>query len=78
MGCSFVCEICNIPIEPPPTGYSVCYGVKYTTRNPNQLPTTPIAEYELVNIKGRNSYFFPNTSSCIREQYNISGIETAM
>jgi hypothetical protein len=38
------------------------YDVKYTTRNPTQLPTTPTAEYELVNISGKNSYFFPNTT----------------
>ena len=31
------------------------YEVKYTTKKPTQLPTTPIAEYELVNISGRNS-----------------------
>ena len=47
----------------PRTGYLICYEVKYTTRNPSQLPITPIAEYELVNIRGRNSYFFPKTSS---------------
>lgn len=31
------------------------HELKYTTRNPIQLPTTPTAEYELVNINGRNS-----------------------
>lgn len=31
------------------------YEVKYTTLNPIQLPTTPSAEYALVNINGRNS-----------------------
>lgn len=31
------------------------YDVKYTTLNPIQLPTTPRAEYALVNINGRNS-----------------------
>ena len=39
------------------------YEVKYTTENPIQLPTTPIAEYELMNINGRNSYFDPKKSS---------------
>ena len=38
------------------------HEVKKTTRKPIQLPTTPIAEYELVNINGKNSYFAPNTS----------------
>ena len=42
---------------------SEAYEVKYTTENPIQLPTTPIAEYELVNINGRNSYFDPKKSS---------------
>lgn len=49
-------------------GVSERYEVKYTTENPTQLPTTPIAEYELVNINGRNSYFGPKRSSWIREQ----------
>lgn len=31
------------------------YEAKYTTLNPIQLPTTPSAEYALVNINGRNS-----------------------
>ena len=47
----------------PANGVSGRYDVKYTTENPIQLPTTPIAEYELVNIKGRNSYLGPKTSS---------------
>jgi hypothetical protein len=38
------------------------HEVKNTTRKPIQLPTTPIAEYELVNINGKNSYFAPKTS----------------
>ena len=38
------------------------YEVKKTTKNPIQLPITPIAEYELMNINGKNSNFFPNTS----------------
>ena len=38
------------------------YEVKNTTKNPTQLPTTPIAEYELVNIKGKNSYLIPNNN----------------
>lgn len=45
----------------------VCYlvtfrDVKNTNRNPIQLPTTPIAEYELMNINGKNSYLAPNIS----------------
>ena len=47
----------------PANGVSGRYDVKYTTENPIQLPNTPIAEYELVNIKGRNSYLGPKTSS---------------
>lgn len=39
----------------------VC-DVKNTNRNPIQLPSTPIAEYELMNINGKNSYFAPNTN----------------
>jgi len=31
------------------------YEVKKTTINPSQLATTPTAEYELINISGRNS-----------------------
>lgn len=34
---------------------AIAYAVKYTTIYPTQLPTTPIAEYELVNISGINS-----------------------
>lgn len=60
------------------SGYLSSYEVKYTTRNPIQLPTTPTAEYELVNIKGKNSYRSPKASRCISEQYSISGIDTAM
>jgi hypothetical protein len=52
--------------------------VKYTTKNPNQLPTTPIAQYELVNINGRNSNFCPQMIRCNKLQYNISGMLTAM
>ena len=59
-------------------GYHKCYEVKYTIENPIQLPTTPIAEYELVNISGMNSYFLPKTNSWMREQYRIRGMETAM
>lgn len=59
-------------------GYHECYEVKYTIENPIQLPTTPTAEYELVNIRGTNSYFSPKTSSWMREQYKIRGMETAM
>lgn len=60
------------------SGYIASYEVKYTTRKPIQLPTTPIAEYELVNINGKNSYRCPKTSRCSNEQYSISGIDTAM
>ena len=59
-------------------GYHKCYEVKYTIENPIQLPTTPIAEYELVNISGMNSYSLPKTDSWTREQYRIRGMETAM
>jgi hypothetical protein len=31
------------------------YSEKYTTKYPTQLPTTPSAEYELVNMRGMNS-----------------------
>lgn len=31
------------------------YDVKNTTEKPIQLATTPIAEYELMNMSGRNS-----------------------
>lgn len=44
------------------------YDVKYTTRKPTQLTVTPIAEYELVNMSGRNSYFEPKMMRCISEQ----------
>ena len=59
-------------------GYHECYEVKYTIENPIQLPTTPTAEYELVNIRGTNSYFFPKTISWTKEQYRIRGMEMAM
>lgn len=59
-------------------GYLAGYEVKYTTRNPIQLPTTPTAEYELVNINGKNSYRSPKASRCSSEQYSISGLDTAM
>ncbi len=52
--------------------------MKYTTRNPTQLPTTPMAEYELVNINGMNSYLDPKTRPCTIEQYMIRGIATVM
>lgn len=42
-------------VSPNVTGILYHHEVKYTTRNPIQLPTTPTAEYELVNISGRNS-----------------------
>lgn len=41
---------------------AICYELKNTTKKPTQLPTTPTAEYELVNISGKNSYFAPNSS----------------
>lgn len=59
-------------------GYHNCYEVKYTIENPIQLATTPIAEYELVNISGMNSYVLLKRSSWIREQYRIRGMEMAM
>lgn len=31
-----------------------------------------------MNIKGKNSYFSPKTSSCTKEQYKIRGTETVM
>ena len=40
----------------------VAHEVKKTTRKPTQLPTTPTAEYELMNINGKNSYLAPKTS----------------
>ena len=46
----------------------IIYESMYTTEKPSQLPITPIAEYELVNIKGRNSYLSPNTTLCTKEQ----------
>lgn len=54
------------------------YEVKNTTKNPSQLPTTPTAEYELININGKNSYFAPKMSWCTNEQYAMRGIATAM
>lgn len=57
---------------------AISHDVKNTTKNPTQLPTTPIAEYELVNISGKNSYLAPKMSWCTREQYAMSGIATAM
>jgi hypothetical protein len=60
------------------SSYPVTYESKYTTRKPTQLPTTPMAEYELVNMRGRNSYREPKTILCINEQYAINGIERAI
>jgi len=57
---------------------SLVYDVKNTTKKPSQLPTTPMAEYELTNISGKNSYFAPNTSWCESEQYTSNGIATAI
>jgi hypothetical protein len=54
------------------------YESKYTTEKPTQLATTPTAEYELVNIRGKNSYLSPNTMPCTREQYAIRGIDTVI
>jgi hypothetical protein len=54
------------------------YESKYTNRNPTQLPTTPMAEYELVNMSGRNSNRLPNIKLWNKEQYAIKGIERAM
>lgn len=52
--------------------------VKNTTRKPIQLPTTPTAEYELMNINGKNSNLAPNNNWCTSEQYAINGIATAI
>lgn len=46
--------------------------------NPTQLATTPTAEYELMNMRGRNSYREPKSSEWPREQYAISGMAMAM
>lgn len=56
----------------------VTYEVKYTIKKLIQLDTTPSAQYELVNMSGRNSYFAPNASWWNSEQYAISGIATTM
>src|SRR5690606_12585595 len=48
------------------------------TMYPNQLPTTPTAQYELVNISGKNSSLSPNTAPCTTEQYATSGTLTAI
>jgi hypothetical protein len=37
-----------------------------------------MAEYELVNMSGTNSYRDPNMTLCTSEQYAIRGIESAM
>ena len=42
--------------------------VKYTTRKPIQLPTTPTALYELMNINGKNSYLLPKMMPWNKEQ----------
>ena len=52
--------------------------MKYTIKKLIQLDTTPIAQYELVNMSGRNSYFAPNTSWWMSEQYAMSGIATTI
>ena len=54
------------------------WDVKKTIWNPIQLPTTPIAEYALMNISGRNSYLAPKNNSWKREQYAIKGIATTI
>lgn len=46
---------CTGSIAPDPLDYEV----KKTTKKPTQLATTPTAEYELMNISGKNSYFAP-------------------
>jgi len=60
------------------THYYLAHDVKNTTKNPIQLPTTPTAEYVLMNIRGRNSYFTPNTISCTSEQYASNGTAIAI
>lgn len=52
--------------------------MKKTTKKPTQLATTPTAEYELMNISGKNSYFAPKIREWPSEQYAISGIAMAM
>jgi hypothetical protein len=52
--------------------------VKYNTMNPTQLPTTPTAEYELVNMSGRNSYLPLKSRLWISDVYRMSGMATAM
>jgi hypothetical protein len=54
------------------------YELRNTTEKPTQLPTTPMAEYELVNINGRNSYLRPKMMPWSKEQYTIRGIENAI
>jgi hypothetical protein len=41
---------------------------KKTTKNPIQLATTPTAEYELMNMSGRNSRRAPKMSEWPSEQ----------
>jgi hypothetical protein len=60
------------------SGYLWIYEVKYTTWNPIQLAITPIAQYELVNMSGRNSYFSLNTTGCTIEVYMIKGMAMAV
>jgi len=54
------------------------HSEKNTTKNPTQLPTTPSAEYALVNISGTNSNRSLNTNPCTSEVYATSGTATAM
>lgn len=54
------------------------YDVKYTSMNPTQLANTPTAEYELMNINGRNSNPFLKIIWCTKEQYMIRGMLMAM
>lgn len=56
---------------------SLSQAVKYTTINPSQLPTTPTAEYVLMNISGRNSYLDPNTTRWRTSQYVTRGTAIA-
>jgi len=58
-GRQYECFNSSIPSAVSLSGFT--HSVKNTTRKPTQLPTTPMAEYELVNINGKNSYFTPNT-----------------
>lgn len=52
-------------------------AIKYNQENPNQLPTTPTAQYVLTNIIGTNSHFSPHTTGCTRLVYTTTPAATA-